>query len=199
VPTRRTALQAGAFAAATLGVPQPTLAAAVESGSQQKRFEALVVAAGSSLSSTSKLLETVSALTLDSRSSNFVFAAPSLCKAPKAPAFVSVRLWRPVLSGTSGLSSEGIVNAFEARFSKLAQKERGEGFKLYYGAVARANGEDYALFANIFETQAQAELINTQELAINKKKLLRANLQLILPVFSCDAQLPAALGGCADA
>ena len=72
------------------------------------------------------------------------------------------------------------------------------GFKAYYGTVVRANeGEEFALFANIFEQQAQAELVNEQELAISKKKVVRANLQVVLPVFE-DSLLAANLGGCGD-
>ena len=52
------------------------------------------------------------------------------------------------------------------------------------------------LFANIVDTQEQAELINTQERAIEKKKLLRAELNTVLPLFSCDPFLWGALGGC---
>lgn len=188
---RRAVLQTGGgmLAAATFAVPDPAFAA-VESD-PKKRFEAVRSSASASLSSTSKLKDKITDLELARGKDNFLFSAPTLCKSTKGGRFVSVRLWRP----TGGETATEIVKGFGTRFSKLDKKP--DGFAMYYGAVVRADeGEEFALFANVFETAEQAEGINTKELSIMKKKLIRANLQVILPVFT-DSQLPAVLGGCA--
>jgi len=196
---RRSALQTagGMVAAASLPVPMPAFAA-IEAAEAQRRFDIIKAAASASLSSTSRLLDKVMDLELPPRAieDSFLYTAPSLCEAGSngGRQFVSVRLWQRSVSGTNGISSAELVQGFQTRFAK---NEKPKGFKVYYGAVVKVNTEQFALFANIFETQEQAELINTQERAIVKKKLLRAELDTVLPVFSCDPELSAALGGCA--
>ena len=93
-----------------------------------------------------------------------------------------------------GSTATELVKQFEMRYSKSDKKP--DGSQVYFGAVVRADeGEEFALFANLFKTREQAELINTQELAISKKKLIRADLQIILPIFA-DSGLASVLGGC---
>ena len=185
---RRTALQQGAgglFAATVLAAPTPAFASAA--GGRQA-FDDVKEAASGSLASTSKLIEKVDTLTFAPNKETFLFSASNVCKSPGD--YVSIRLWRP----TGGETASEIVKSFEARFE--ANKAKPEGFKNYWGAVVRANeGEEFAMFANVVQTAEQAEKINTAELGISKKKVLRANLQIILPVFSSET-LSIALGGC---
>ena len=186
---RRSALQtAGGLAIAT-SFPWP---AAAEVDSQ--KFEAIKAAASASLSSTSKLVDTVADLKLRPPpvGDSFLFTDKSICKAD-GNQFVSVRLWKPSVSGTNRISTAEIVQGFQKRFAK---NDKPKGYKAYYGAVVSVDTEQYALFANVFETKEQAEKINADERAIEKKGLLRASLNYVLPIFSSDT-LSAALGGCA--
>ena len=67
-----------------------------------------------------------------------------------------------------GSTATELVKQFEMRYSKSDKKP--DASQVYFGAVVRADeGEEFALFANLFKTREQAELINTQELAISKR------------------------------
>ena len=48
-----------------------------------------------------------------------------------------------------------------------------DGFKIYYGAVVQdGSGSQFALFANIFETAEQAELVNSKAFEFANEELL---------------------------
>jgi len=190
---RRSAVQtAGGMLATSFTWPSPVFASS--GGSTQTRFEDVRNAVTSSLSSSSPLVSKFSNLARVNLKDDpgFLFLAPSLCKAAKGTRFVSVRLWRP----TGGGDVRSILESFEARFAK--EKQKPDGFRCYYGAVVldEETTSQYALLANVVETKEQAEILNTKELALVKKKLVRADLS-VAPIFA-DSQLEAKLGGCVE-
>ena len=148
------------FAAVATG-PAPALA--TPASSPEARFEAIrAAAATASLSkegSSSLFSSKVTKLTPVTDKESFLFTAPSLCSAVpssgSANRYLSIRLWEP----TNGEKAEDIVKAFEKKFA--ATEKKTDGFKIYYGTVVKdLDADEFALFANIFETAEEAELIN---------------------------------------
>ena len=185
------ALKTGGMAAASIAIPTPAFAA----DPLQSRFEDVQGVTSASLNRASPLLSKISNLercTTSNRADFLFTSGPSLCNAPKAERWVSVRLWR----GTGGENAKSLLQSFESKFAK--EKDKPDGFRVYYGTVV--NDElvsDFALVVNIVETRAQAEAINAKELALVKKKVIRADVTIV-PIFS-DSLLERYLGGCDDA
>ena len=219
---RRATLQAAGGMVAAASFSTPTPAHASTGGNSQKRFEDIRDAFLTSLSSASPLASKFSSLARVNLKDDpgFLFTAPNVCKtATGTGRFVSVRLWRP----TGGGDVRSILESFETRFAK--EKQKPDGFRCYYGAVVLDEEvtSQYALLANVVDTREQAELINAkvkpclafvpnapdsshsvspglpvryQELALVKKKLVRADLT-VAPTFA-SSTLEAKLGGCVD-
>ena len=181
---------AGGMAAGSIAVPTPTLAA----DALQTRFEDVQGVTGASLNRASPLLSKISSLEkcTSSNRADFLFTSPSLCKAPKAERWVSVRLWR----GTGAENAKSLLQSFESKFAK---ENKPDGFKVYYGTVVNdaESVSELAMVVNVFETRAQAEAINAKELALVKKKVIRADVTVV-PIFA-DSLLERYLGGCDDA
>lgn len=162
---RRAALQLGSgLLAAASFAPAPTTAsqyAGSAPATASERFEAIrVAAATASLSdkgSSSLFSGKVGKLEAITYKESFLFTRTGLCDAngSNENRYLSVRLWEPI----NGETAEDIVKTFEAKFANTEKKT--EGFKIYYGSVVKdPKGNELALFANIFETANEAEMIN---------------------------------------